>query len=427
MKHTVSEIHLKNGAKGLLIDVPGATVMSYLIHFRAGNRYVSSRDIYETAHIMEHMAFGANAKFPASTEFSAEFEKNGAYHNAYTSDIGMAYISDCAEIEWDRILDLQRIAITTPKFLQEELEAESGNVNEELTGYLNSHGRVLWQQIGLAVGDPLMPDAERLKTIDTITTDDIWKHYRHTHTLNNMRFVIAGPLKGKKRKIIEMMESWKLKAGERLEVPKDELHAADPVCVARKEVPNMLFGFGMFVDRRLEDNELDAMAALNHILTGTLHSRILGAARTKGLVYGLWSDTSAYDYMSEWSFGGQVSITKVERLFDIIVPELQRVLDGKLTAKEVEAAQQYALGKHQMAAQTVGQIAHWYSGRYFFDGEIDNFEYRPRAIKAVTAEKIAATAQLFIEQNNFVLGGLGSVEPELLDKLNKKLKKLFNK
>ena len=107
--------------------------------------------------------------------------------------------------------------------------------------------------------------------------------------------------------------------------------------------------------------------------------------------------------------------------------ELQRVLDGKLTAKEVEAAQQYALGKHQMAAQTVGQIAQWYSGRYFFDGTIDNFDYRPRAIKAVTAEKIATTARQFIDQEIFVLGGLGSVEPELLEKLNKKVRKLFRK
>lgn len=425
MKHIVQEVQLKNGAKGVLVDVPGTTVMSYLIHFRAGNRYVKSNDIYETAHIMEHMAFGANAKFTTSTEFSAEFEKNGAYHNAYTSDIGMVYLSDCAEIEWDRILNLQRIAITSPKFLQEELEAESGNVTEELTGYLSSNSRVLWQQIGLSVGDPLLTDAERLKTIPNVTTDDIWEHYRRTHTLNNMRFVIAGPLKGKKRKVIELMEGWKLGTGERLAVPKDELHASDPVFIKRSEVPNMLFGFGMFINRRLEDNELDAMAALNHILTGTLHSRILGAARTQGLVYGMWSDTTAYDYMSEWSFGGQVSLVKAEKLFDIIVAELQRVLDGKLTVKEVEAAQQYALGKHQMAAQTVGQIAHWYSGRYFFDETIDNFDYRPRAIRAVTADKIAATARQFIDQKNFVLGGLGSADHDLLTRLNDKLKKLF--
>ncbi|PLS80702.1 hypothetical protein CYG49_04545, partial [Candidatus Saccharibacteria bacterium] len=379
MKHTVSEVQLKNGVRGLLIDVPGASVMSYLIQFRAGNRYVKSDDIYETAHIMEHMAFGANAKFASANDFSAEFEQNGAYHNASTGDIGMIYMADCAEIEWERILNLQKIAITTPKFQQNELEAESGNVQEELTGLLSNHSRALWLRVGKAVGDPVMLDNDRLKTIANITVDDIAEHYKRTHTLNNMRFVIAGPLKGRKRKTLEMLEGWRLPKGERLDVPQDALYRSDPVLVPRKEVPNLIFGFGMFLNERIDDGDLDAMAALNHILTGTLHSRILGQARQRGLVYGMWSDTSAYDYMSEWSFGGQVSLAKAEKLFDIIVDELRRVLDGKLSAKEVEAAQQYALGKHQMACQTVAQIAHWYSGRYFFDEQIDNFDYRPRA------------------------------------------------
>ena len=63
MKHTVEEVKLKNGARGLLIDVPDATVMSFQVQFRAGDRYVRDKEIYETAHLMEHMAFGANEKF----------------------------------------------------------------------------------------------------------------------------------------------------------------------------------------------------------------------------------------------------------------------------------------------------------------------------------------------------------------------------
>lgn len=425
MKHTVTELQLKNGAKGLLIDVPQASVMSYLIQFRAGNRYVKSEDIYETAHIMEHMAFGANDKFESANSFSAEFEKNGAYHNASTSDISMTYMADCAEIEWERILDLQRIAITTPKFLQEELEAESGNVQEELTGLLNNHGRVLWSRVAKKVGDPLLLDDERLKTIPNITLADIGDHYRRTHTLENMRFVIAGDMKGRKRKIAEMLEGWKLPKGERLDVPVDVLHPTDPVLVRRKEVANLIFGLGMFLNERIDDASLDAMGALNHILTGTLHSRILGQARQKGLAYHMWSDTSAYDYMSEWSFGGQVSLQKAPKLFDIVTTELRRVLDGKLTTQEVEAAQQYALGKHQMACQTVSQIAHWYSGRYFFDEHVDNFDYRPRAIKAVTADRIAAIAERFVDEKCYVLGGLGSADKELLEQLQQKLQTVF--
>ena len=116
MRHFVEEVRLKNGARGLLINVPDATVMSFRFQFRAGSRYTKSHKIYETAHIMEHMAFGANAKFASEHEFEADFTKNGDYHNASTSDMNMVYIADCADFEWERILDLQLLSIATPKF-----------------------------------------------------------------------------------------------------------------------------------------------------------------------------------------------------------------------------------------------------------------------------------------------------------------------
>src|SRR5574344_737533 len=97
MNHIVEEMRLKNGARGLLIDVPDATTMSMQFHFRAGNRYAKSKDIEQVAHIMEHMAFGANARFKNESDFDYEFTKNGAYLNAMTSDFSMIYEADCAD------------------------------------------------------------------------------------------------------------------------------------------------------------------------------------------------------------------------------------------------------------------------------------------------------------------------------------------
>src|SRR5574344_1225860 len=147
MKHTVNELILKNGARGLIVDVPGAQVMSTQFHFRAGNRFVRDKSIYETAHIMEHMAFGANKRCKDSHGYEAEFTKNGAYHNASTSDTAMVYEAECAKFEWDRVLDLQQTAITQPLFLEEEFIAERGNVKSELTGYLNIPDWLLWPRM----------------------------------------------------------------------------------------------------------------------------------------------------------------------------------------------------------------------------------------------------------------------------------------
>ncbi len=192
MNHTVEEIKLKNGARGLLINVPGATVMSMQFQFRAGNRYAKNKDIEQVAHIMEHMAFGANAQFKSEHDFESEFTKNGAYHNAYTSDLSMVYEADCADFEWDRILELQKLSICQPKFNEDELEAEKGNVRGELTNYLNDHHRILWPRIQQLLGEDVLTYRQCLTTIANVKLSDIREHHRRTHTTRNMRFVIAG-------------------------------------------------------------------------------------------------------------------------------------------------------------------------------------------------------------------------------------------
>ena len=425
MKHTTQEVRLKNGARGLLVDVPGATVMSFQFQFRAGNRYVKNKDIYETAHIMEHLAFGANAQFKTEHEYEAEFTKNGAYHNAYTSDLSMAYIADCADFEWDRILKLQQVAICQPKFNNAELEAEKGNVRSELTGYLNNHGRVLWPKIQQLLGEDILTFWQRLQTINNVTLADVKEHYARTHTASNMRFVIAGKLHGRKTEIIRMLEEWELEKGERFAVPQDELSSANPTLIRRKEASNVTFGLSMMVPRELNDEELEAMNALDHILTGTMHSRIYGAARQKGLAYGIFSDTSAGFYDSSWDFGGQVNHETSKDLFDIVVREIRVVMDGKISEQELEAAKSYALGRYQMGAQTVSQISNFYTNRYFADGIVKDYDAVPDAIRAVSRERMIKTACSFMEANTWVLAAVSSEEKEEIVGLSDQIETLF--
>lgn len=426
MNHTVQEVKLKNGASGLLINVPGATVMSFQFQFRAGNRYVKHKDIYETAHIMEHMAFGANAGFKNEHEYEAEFTKNGAYHNAYTSDLSMVYVADCADFEWQRILKLQQLAICQPRFNEEELEAEKGNVKSELTGFLNNHNRVLWPKVQQLLGEDTLTFWQRLQTINNVTLADIKEHYRRTHTAQNMRFVIAGKLHGRRSEILRQLESWELKAGERFAVPRDELSSGNPTLIRRKEASNLTFGLSMMVPREISDEESDAMDALDHILTGTMHSRIYGAARQKGLAYHVFSDTSSGFHDSSWDFGGQVNLDTAKPLFDIIVREIKAVLDGKISEKELDAAKSYALGRHQMGAQTVAQISNFYTNRYFADGVVKDYNRAPQDIMKITRDLMKTTAESFIAHKTWVLAGVSSGEKELIVELSEKLETLYN-
>ncbi|MGB3024128.1 MAG: pitrilysin family protein [Candidatus Saccharimonadales bacterium] len=427
MKHIVTEVELRSGARGLLIHVPGAQVMSTRVQFRAGTRYVRDKSIEETAHIMEHMAFGANARFKDAAEYDAEFTKNGAYFNATTADYSMVYMTDCADFEWDRILELQQLSITKPRFIEEELKSEAGNVRNELNGYLNNHMWVLWSKMGQVLGEDILTWQERIKTIGNVTVADIREHYRRTHTLANMRFVIAGHIHGREQQIKDMLSSWELPEGERLSVPVDELHRADPLLIKRKEATNFTFGLSMVVPRRLSDAEIDAMQFADHILNGTFRSRIFGGARKKGLAYGMWSNASANEHNSTWDFGTELDPESAPELFELIAREVRAVINGEITDEEVEAARQYALGRHQMGAQTAGQINNWYADRYFFDGRINDYDVRPSEIEAVTRDRIVETAREFINADCWLLGGIGNVDKAFVDSLHEKLVPLFEK
>jgi predicted Zn-dependent peptidase len=131
MKHTVSEISFKNGLKGLLIHIPAAQVMTFDLNFRAGEYLVDEKK-WEVPHLMEHILLGANEKFPRARDFQAEIEKNGAYSNASTSVYDITYEAECADFEWERILELLLVSITEPLFLREEFQAEFGSAAREL-------------------------------------------------------------------------------------------------------------------------------------------------------------------------------------------------------------------------------------------------------------------------------------------------------
>ena len=423
MRHSVEEVSLKNGAKGLLINVPGASVMSTRVQFRGGLRYCRKPELYEIAHVVEHLSFGANAKFKSEFEYESEFTKNGAYHNAWTSDLSICYETECADFEWGRILELKRNAICEPRFNDLELKSEKGNVKSELTGYMNDYNRLLWPRLQQSIGENVQNLSERVKTLPNIELKDIREHYRRTHTAKNMRFVIAGNLNfRRKHKIIKMLNDWNLKEGERLEVPLDELHSDSPVLIRRKDASNLTFGFSFVTPRRLDSACTVAMSCLNHILTGTMSSRIFGEARRRGLVYGIGSSLNLDESKSSWDFDGEVDEENAPELFELIRTELAKVLNGEIEEKDIEAAKSYTLGRFQMAAQTVGQIADFYAEEYFKSDEIENYSKIPDIVRTVDKTEIVELARELIDSEISAFVAVGSCDKSLVNSLAEKLK-----
>lgn len=429
MKHTTTEVKLRNGIRGLFIDIPDATVMTYELNFRAGE-FLSPKSKYETAHLLEHILLGANERYPKSRLFQAEVEKNGAYSNASTGVYDITYEFECADFEWQRIFELALLAITKPLFLDDEFEAELGNVKEELISRSNNNFRHLGLALRQKNGLIAMTDQERMENLANVTIDDIRDHYLKTHTSNNLRFVIAGKLtKTKKEQFEKMLSSINLPKDDKrpdlpLEKPK---RLKKPLHIPKSSVDNIYFYIDTFMDRWMNNDEVDALTLANNLLTETLHSRILGAAREQGIVYHVSSSHARWNGGSNWWFAAQVQPENINKLFELIKREILSVRHGNISEQEMLSTKQYALGRYQRSAQTVSGTASGYSTNYFFNDTIEDYYQIPKRIESVTIDKITDITNKMFEKKIGGFGVLGKANDSLLAELNSILKELWQK
>lgn len=419
MKHAVSQISLANGVKGLFVNIPDASVMTFELNFRAGD-FLVDKIKWETPHLMEHILLGANELFPKAKDFQAELEKNGAYANASTGSYDITYEAECADFEWDRILGLLILSITKPLFLQSEFDAEFGNVREELFSRSNNHYRHLNLALRQKYGFVAMTDQERLKLMENVTLDDIKNHYQKTHYSSNLRFVIAGNLTKSRQEIIEkLLNNIDLSnEGYRIPLPDEEPQAqTEALYIDNKTVENLYFYLDTFTRRRITDNEDYALSLANIILTETLHSRIFGQAREKGLVYGINSGYARLLGSTNFWIGAQVMPANTQKLFAIINKELNEVMQGNISEDELKSAKLFALGRYQRSAQTVSNTANIYSGRYFYEEEYEDYFKIPEKIQAVTQDQLEAVMNVLFAEKIYGFGVLGSCGDDFAQQL----------
>ena len=234
-------------------------------------------------------------------------------------------------------------------------------------------------------------------------------------------FIIAGKMRGRKHKIMKMLEEWELKEGEKFEIPMSELHSSEAVSIRRKDASNITFGFSLVTPRHLDFAEVFAMNCLNHILNGTTNSKIFGAARKRGLVYGMGSSVASNAHNSYWDFDGEVNIENADALFELIQTELMKTLNGEILDMDFLAAKSYALGRFQMGAQTVGQIADYYADSFFTNEMFERYDNMPNMIKSIDKFRMIELAREFAGSGIKGFAAVSSVEKAVISELENRL------
>ena len=156
-------------------------------------------------------------------------------------------------------------------------------------------------------------------------------------------------------------------------------------------------------------------------MNGTTNSKIFGAARKRGLVYGMGSSVASNAHNSYWDFDGEVNIENAEELFDLIQLELMKTLNGEILDMDFLAAKSYALGRMQMGAQTPAQIADYYADGYFTNGTIEKYYNMANIIKSIDKFRMIELAREFAGSGIKGFAAVSSTEKAFITELEKRL------
>ena len=122
-----------------------------------------------------------------------------------------------------------------------------------------------------------------------------------------------------------------------------------------------------------------------------------------------------------WDFDGEVNVENADELFCLIQGEMMKTLNGEISEADFEAAKSYALGRFQMGAQTVGQIADYYAEGYFTSGTVEQYDEMPELIRKIDRNKMIELAREFAGSGIKAFATVSSVEKAVISELETRL------
>lgn len=409
LAHTVKEIELQNGARGIIVTIPGVHTVYTTFAFRAGAQYLPD-ELCQVPHIIEHMAFTSPGKFTSQEAFSREFTKHSASEDAMTDESHVTYEATCSLSEYERIVRLMGEVIAAPTFREKYFDIERSTVLEELTGNLNNDSRIFWQTANRLSGGGGRKDQEKIDSLAATTVEDVRRFYKKSHVSDNLRFVIAGDVQPEDVK--QLLESWTLARGERPALRQDSFRTlSEPVILERPEYGTLDFSLSLLTPGLLSHEEDVAWNFVNHLLFRTYHSRVFGQLRSKGICYDIGASyvNMMHNYR-ELEVYGSASSEHIEETLAHVVAEFTSLASGNITTQEVDEVRAYIMGYQERLFESPGEVAGYYEGQYLL-----NETYVPDTvildiIKKITRETIIHYAKQWLYESQSRFGLIGHVD-----------------
>ncbi len=405
----VTEKVLPNGLKVLLKEEHKAPVVTFQIWYKVGSR---NEQLGKTglSHLLEHMMFKGTKKY-GPKHFSRTVMKNGGNDNAFTSKDYTAYFENFAsdrihialELESDRMQNL----LLDPK----EFESERKVVMEERRMRYEDDpvSSMIEQMTATAfLAHPYQwPVIGWMADLESITRDDLFRHYKTYYVPNNATIVVVGDFDTEK--LLPQIEKYFGRIPRGPQPPKAA--AKEPkqtgerrIVVKREaELPAVFVGYHT---PHLVHRDSYALEVIEAILSAGRSSRIY-----RSLVYEKQIALDAgggYDRVSAdpnlfYAYAEAMPGKKPEDVEAALYAEIDRLKTEPVTDEELQKAKNQIEAGFIMSQDSVFYQA-MLLGRYETTGSWRLLGEYLDGVRAVTKEDIRRVAGEYFTEDNRTVG-----------------------
>ncbi len=395
----------------LFQDTEQGMKFTYLgVGFSAGSRF-DPPELAGASHLLEHLVFKGTQQKTAE-EINREFNKLGAYSNAFTSWNTVFYFSKVPTDNLEKTAELWAELLESLVFTEEDFENEKQVVLEELRMRDDSPVQSLSKQLlkkflpDHSIGRPIGGEE---KTVANITKDQLENFMREYYTAEGSLLLLAGGEPDEKtlQKIKDIFGSNHSQERKVPKVPNDEPINPKKGIYYFNRRSKTIYGELLAIGPPGNTVLGKAMKLFTYYLTESKRSPLYKALIRKGLVSDFGSVLYVQPDISVWGIGFSASKEKFSSSLNTILTTIKEVLskpwdEETLSSWVKEYNARLSIGSESVSFRAMFDLEMYYD--FALQG---NYEALISLNNQLVTEDISELFNLLKKELPFALGILG--------------------
>lgn len=404
---------LPNDLEYILLDIPQSYSISVCVSIKVGSNDEEPR-VNGISHLLEHMIYKSNKKFPTKYDLYRQLDSIGASYNAYTDKNITTFFVKSHHKYQEKLVDIFSSLLCEPDVKEEELENEKNIVIEEISNTRDDSFDNLYNRFFKLIYGDVQPISQKIsgsiENIQNISLSDVKEHLDKYYTSKNMVIAIVG-------RIHKGFEEY-LRRSDFVRAPQSLISLPEKILLkpskttsidfVHKPIKQVYLGIAYPTDGLLSRDKY-ILKLIELILNGSMSSRLFVRLREKeGLVYSISTSSSNYEEGGVFFCITSFDKEKYENVLNSIISEFKRLQEEPVGEDELNRWKNFVSSQMVMDVESSMDIADYYARQLlFFRHDITNFDNMLDDFTKITSEDVQNYAKKLLNWKYMKLVILG--------------------